>query len=129
MTRPVCAPNPRPQGGFMLFEVLVALLLFSFCLLGIVAMHTRVISSSIDAQNRNRAALLANEMVSSMWLSGVNMTDCSAWETRVADTQAAGLPGGRCKVELQGKTTKITIYWKAPANDQESNYTTTVVLP
>ena len=114
----------------MLLEVLVALLLFSFCLLGIVAMHARAISLSADAQYRNRAALLANEMVSSMWLSGVNMTDCSAWESKVADTQATGLPDGRCEVSPpKNKTTTITIYWKAPANDQASSYTTTVVLP
>ena len=107
----------------MLLEVLVALLLFSVCLLGIVAMHARAISLSADAQYRNRAALLANEMVSAMWLN-MKDKDCSA-----ADTQATGLPDGKCVISTQGKTTTITITWKAPANDQESSYTTTVVLP
>ena len=113
----------------MLLETLIALLVFSIGLLGFVALHSRAISLSADAQDRNRAALLASEMVSSMWLSGVNMADCGAWATKVADTRAAGLPNGQCAVVTEGKTTRITITWQAPTHEETSSYTTAVVLP
>ncbi|MCL2524751.1 MAG: fimbrial assembly protein [Betaproteobacteria bacterium] len=119
----------------MLIEVLVALILFSIGLLGFVALQARAITISSDAQDRNRAALLANEMASAMWISGSTKVDgsvLSAWQTKVADMQAGGLPNGNGSVTATNQSAVITIQWKAPArreSDQASRYTTSVVLP
>lgn len=72
----------------LLIEVLVSILLFSFALLGLVAMQARAIQFSAEAEDRNRAALLANELVSTMWAQQTanksNLSaQISAWQTRV----------------------------------------------
>ena len=48
-----------PQRGVTLIEVLVSVLIMSFGILGIVALQARAIQFSLDADDRNRAALFA----------------------------------------------------------------------
>lgn len=55
------------QEGSLLIEVLISILIFSFAILGLVAMQGRAVQFSVEGEDRNRAALLANEMVSTMW--------------------------------------------------------------
>ena len=56
----------RNQGGAFLLEVLISILIFSFALLGLVALQARAVQFSVNAEDRNRAALLANELVATM---------------------------------------------------------------
>ena len=50
-----------------LIEVLVSLLIFSFGFLGLIGMQARAVQLSTDAEDRSRAALLANDIVTTMW--------------------------------------------------------------
>lgn len=54
------------QGGFLL-EALIGILIFSLGVLGLVALQSRAIAYSSDAQYRGEAAYLANAYVSRMW--------------------------------------------------------------
>ena len=70
-------PDRRPGasgGGFALLEALVALLLFSIGILGLLGLQARAISSESDAQDRNRAALIADRCASQMQLRANNLT-------------------------------------------------------
>lgn len=78
----------RQQEGLLLLEALIAILIFSIGLLGMVAMQARAVQFSVDAEDRNRAALLANDIVSTMWAQQTVDTalladDIAAWQTRV----------------------------------------------
>ena len=53
-----------PQQGFALLEVLVSILIFSFGVLGLDRLQARAITLSTDAEDRNRAALLASDIAS-----------------------------------------------------------------
>ena len=66
--------KPRAGGGFALLEVLVALLLFSFGILGLLGLQARAVSSESDAQDRNRAALIADRCASQMQLQASSLT-------------------------------------------------------
>lgn len=109
-----------PQRGVMLLEVLVSILIFSFGILGVVAMQTRAAQYSTNAEDRNRAALLANEMATAMLLRGSNDRGNAAvaaylpgWVARVADATGTGLPGGVGDVgarDVNGIAT-ITVTW------------------
>lgn len=133
--RPLRLP-PRSQRGSTLVEVLIALLVLSVGVIGMAALHGRAIQYAIDAEDRNRAALLANELASQMWLarstslaSGV----VSAWQTRVATASASGLPNGSGSVttDAAGVAT-ITITWRPPARPSSAGnlqYVTQVLLP
>jgi type IV pilus assembly protein PilV len=66
----------RRSRGFTLLETLVALLVFSVGLLGIVALQARSIQLSVDGEDRNRAALLADEVISAMWAARCVRSRC-----------------------------------------------------
>ena len=74
-TRPQRLPGSRRRAsraerGTALLEVLVSVLLFSFGLLGLIALEAKAINFSVDSEDRNRAAVFANEIASTMWLTG-----------------------------------------------------------
>jgi type IV pilus assembly protein PilV len=133
------APTPRrrhAQSGLAILEVLIAVLLFSLGLLGLLGLQARAVSFSIDAEDRNRAALLANDAASIMWLKKsvtLSSTENDAWEARVAATTMSGLPDGEGLItNVNANTADISITWHRPSRDsaeQRSTFTTRVVLP
>jgi type IV pilus modification protein PilV len=112
----------RKQSGFFLIEALVAILIFSLGVLGMVALGGTAMGAQTDARYRTDAAALADEMASAIVVnvardSGANFTaslnqfqhrptgvacnfsgaatgqaSALAWLARVA-TQGNGLPG------------------------------------
>lgn len=124
----------RRQAGFTLIEVLVALLVFSIGLLGMIGLQARATQVSIEAEDANRAALLANELGSVIWTQANNVVApavLTAWQARVADPLVGGLPGGAGAVVVNGNRTEITVTW-APvgaAAGTARRYTTEVTLP
>jgi type IV pilus assembly protein PilV len=59
----------KRQSGVMLIEALIAILIFSIGILGIVGLQATAVKASGDAKYRSDAALLANELVGRMWTS------------------------------------------------------------
>jgi type IV pilus assembly protein PilV len=55
------------QAGVMLIEALIAILIFSVGVLGIIGLQASAAKASSDAQFRSEAALLANELIGRMW--------------------------------------------------------------
>lgn len=130
----------RRQRGVALIEVLVAILIFSIGVLGLIGLQSRAIAVSMDTEDRNRASLLANELVSMLWLRGtsdITADEKTDWEDRVANTIGSGLPDGEGDYTITALTggrrqVDVTITWKPPGRkeaDPSSRLTTTVVLP
>ncbi|MCL2346330.1 MAG: hypothetical protein FWC58_10835 [Desulfobulbus sp.] len=141
------------QRGVLLLEVLISLLIFSLALLGLVALQARAVQYSVDAEDRNRASLLVNEIVTAMWLkqstnTGDLASEISAWEAKLSDPSQGGLPGGAQKITTNNKvilglgpkpdgSVTIQVTWDAhnrsdPSQDSPTskhNFTTTVVIP
>ena len=57
------------QSGVMLLEALIAILIFSLGVLGIVGMQSSAVKASRDAKYRADAGLLANELIGQMMSS------------------------------------------------------------
>ena len=91
----------------MLIEVLIAVLIFSMGILGIVGLQASAVKASTDAKYRSEAGLLANELIGRMWVSdrsqatlqtafsspgGVAYT-AWAWEGSTSGTSATPAPG------------------------------------
>ena len=57
------------QSGVMLLEALIAILIFSLGVLGIVGMQASAVKASRDAKYRADAGLLANELIGQMMSS------------------------------------------------------------
>ena len=132
-------PNRRsPQRGFTLIEILVAILIFSFGLLGFVGLQARAIQFSVGAEDSNRAALLANDMAATMVLKNTVdtttlATDITAWQARAASA-TAGLPNGAASASNVGNVATITITWRTPsaasgAANSMNRYQTQLTLP
>ena len=123
----------RPQKGAALIEVLVSILLFSLGILGMIGLQARAISVSVDSEDRNRAALLANDVSSWMWINRsvtVASGELTAWQARVANPAAGGLPSGLGTVTpVTGSTNSadVRITWRSPARrtDEENSVLTT----
>ena len=138
MKRLQCSRIDRAQRGVALLESLMALLIFSIGLLGLLGLEARVMNISTDSENRGRAAMIASEVASQMWLNNtVSATDPGvvAAGANANDQTQGGLPGGLppAVVLVPGTTNAadITITWQevsdAPASP--STLTTRVILP
>lgn len=111
----------RAAAGFTLIEVLVSLLVFSIGVLGAVGMQAKAARFSVDASERDRAALMANEVAAAMWAARSISLDSDsedALKSRVADNSvgAQGLPGGEFEIETQADgSAQITVTWQSVA--------------
>ncbi|MBC8056679.1 MAG: type IV pilus modification protein PilV [Rhizobiales bacterium] len=130
----------RAQRGLTLIEVLVAILIFSFGLLGFVGLQARAIQFSVGAEDSNRAALLANEMATTMlMLKEVNVTNPNVaaeivkWQTRTTSSSTMGLPNAEASATSTGNVATLTITWRAnsvaaTAPNATNRYVTQVIL-
>jgi type IV pilus assembly protein PilV len=125
----------RSSRGFTLIEVLISILVFSFGVLGAVALQAVAVQMGTQNGDRSRASMLANEMVSTLWAKQTASPasgDLAAWQGRVSNAAASGLPNGAGAVSSCGTNcATVTVTWKAPsakAADPSNKYSTNVVI-
>jgi type IV pilus assembly protein PilV len=126
----------RGAHGMSMIEVLVAIVLISFGILGLVSLQARAVQFSVSAEDSQRAALLAGELAATMWGANSVTLDADvidAWTDRLSDPSVAGLPNatGTVVVDAGGDIARITVQWRAnhAATGQENRYVTDVVIP
>jgi type IV pilus assembly protein PilV len=134
--------HPRARlRGVSLIEVLVAILIFSFGIIGLMGLQARALLFSTSAEDTSRAALLANELASSMVINGTVNTGAlvpagtyTNWASRVATPASGGLPSGVPSIAASGNSATITIQWQPQSSagasfNRTNQYVTTVTLP
>lgn len=106
------------QTGIALIEVLVATLLISFGLLGLMSLQAKAVQYAVSAEDSHRAAILASDLAADMWganTAAVGAGVVAAWAARVADTATSGLPEGVGTVTmLTANRARIQITWRPP---------------
>ena len=127
------------HGGTTLVEVLVAILIFSFGFLGFVGLQARALQFSVGTEDNNRAALIANEMVSVMVARQTLDTELlkpeiAAWQARARNPAVAGLANASASTVSRGGIATIRIAWRSTGaagglSEPDGHYTTQVVLP
>jgi type IV pilus assembly protein PilV len=125
------------QTGFSMIEVMVSILIFAFGVLGLVGLQVQATRISEDADDRNRASLMANELVSEMWAAQSVTVDTTSWSKRVSDEANGGLHNGAGTVTTStdtagAVTATIEITWTTIARGADGpsgRYVTQVVLP
>jgi len=109
--------------GMTLIEVLVALTIFSFGILGMLGMQARAISYYSDAKNRTDAVLLSEALINDIWVNRANMASYTygggaaplVMQNWVTELQAT-LPKGAATVAVTpaSGTVQVTITWQPP---------------
>jgi type IV pilus assembly protein PilV len=126
------------QGGMALIEALVSILIFSVGVLGLIGLEASAINFSVDAEDRNRAALFASDVASWMWLNytvSVPAAQYATWQANVANTAlTTGVPSGVLNITPTAGTTNsadISITWVEPTDKTATprQLTTRVILP
>lgn len=143
--------HPANQQGMMLLEALIAILIFSVGILGLVGLQANAINLSTDARYRTDAALLANQLIGRLSVAspgaaagfahrpsgttacsptGSNSADAAvtAWLTEVAQT----LPGAdstkqQVTVDTSNNVVVVTICWE-PNNGTQHRHTVTTQM-
>lgn len=118
------------QGGSVMLEALIAILIFSIGILAMVGMQATAVNNVSEAKYRSDASFLANQIIGTMWatrvMSGVDwMPDstyacspCStggnvatqAWASSVSEA----LPGGSSEIAVSANQVTVTLSWKLP---------------
>ena len=83
------------QRGILLLESLIAILLISFGILGLVGLWANSVKDVSEAKYRSDASFLANELIAQMWLArpipAAGYTPPASWTTRVTNTLPSGI--------------------------------------
>lgn len=142
----VCEMNSSPQkrqGGVAMIETLVAILIFSFGILGIIGLQATSIQQVSEAKYRIDAANLADQLLGEIWSDdhttsiiaakyatggGTATTGYLAWRTQVQNA----LPGAITNpptvtvvadaVDALRSTVTVTVRWQSPGAASVSNY-------
>lgn len=121
---PVIRPL-KTQGGVALLEALVAILIFSIGILGLIGLQAISMQSTTTAKSRIDASFVANERIGEMW--GGNLADLASMEEADVDV-GSRLPDGKRTTTVVGNTVTVTVTWKVPSESERQTYSTVAVV-
>ncbi len=84
---------PKRQGGVMLLEALIAILIFSIGILAVVGMQATTIKNVTDSKHRTEAAFLTNKLLSQMWTDAGNIASYAYPGSGAVPTRLTGWVG------------------------------------
>lgn len=134
----VARGRARSQNGSSLIEALVAVMIFSFGVLGLAGLQGVMLRNQTDAKYRTDAAFMANEVMGLAWTDRANLTlygttptavcghpKCADWVAKVG----RGLPGGKATVLYTASSGDfvVTVAWTMP--DGAHQYVTNAIIP
>jgi type IV pilus assembly protein PilV len=114
MTRvtPSRISSKSTQGGVVLIEALVAILLFSLGVLALAGLQASVVRHSTEARARSEASYVAQKTLGQMWADPAGV---AAGNYQVSAAPLAELPDGRLTVESPSKGVyEVTVTWALP---------------
>jgi type IV pilus assembly protein PilV len=123
----------KSQGGVMLLEALIGILIFSIGILAVVAMQTVAVRTVAESKYRMDASFLANEIIGEMWGNRANLAsyDYAGSGTPPAPVQTwmnkvtAALPGVAANPPTisvgAANVVTITIFWQHPEEANQSS--------
>ncbi len=118
------------QSGVVLLEVLVAVLIFSIGILGMIGMQAASVTAVSDAKYRSEAAMVADQILARIWADQANVTTYDTGGSAVSLSGfEANLPNGKRLVAVGPlpavppppatplpvmRTVSVTITWQPP---------------
>ncbi|HQS58186.1 MAG: prepilin-type cleavage/methylation domain-containing protein [Gallionellales bacterium 35-53-114] len=115
------------QQGVVLLEAMIAILIFSFAVLGIVGLQAAMIKNTSESQYRAEASLVAQQKIGEMWSRPDPLL--IAADLAEGTVNIPLLPGGTRTVVATGVPNEylVTVTWQSPGEPQH-NFTTIVTI-
>jgi type IV pilus assembly protein PilV len=126
--------RPAKEVGSVLLEALVAILIFSFGVLGLIGILASSIRATNDARYRAEAANLANAVVGDMWATAAADLDPQfgpagprlvAWQSQVASLLPSAGGANAPLIDLtqlglsvQSRSVVVTVFWQLPGETE-----------
>ncbi|MFZ2854259.1 MAG: hypothetical protein WAZ34_09125 [Rhodocyclaceae bacterium] len=120
------------EGGFLLIEALISILIFSVGLIGLLGLQAMAINNTLHGKYRTDASYLANSIVGQMMVDQTNVAayadgasvsaNRTAWDAEVA----AALPNASTSVTIAGgSAVTVVVSWRNADESvaQQHNYT------
>lgn len=107
------------QGGAMLLEGMIAILIFSLGILAIIGLQAASLRQTTDAKYRVDASFLASQRIGEMWTNRAALASF-----QVTDQPVASLPNGKRTVAVVGNQVTVTITWQVPGEPTVRRYST-----
>ena len=124
------APTRIAESGSALLEALIAILIFSFGVLGLIGILAGSIRATNDARYRAEAANLAQVLIGDMWSTraadldtqfGAGGPKLVAWQTQVASLLPQASGANQALVDLtqpglstQSRSVVVKMFWQLP---------------
>ena len=146
-------PPRAAQGGVIIVEVLIAVLIFSFGILGVINLQANAIKLNADAKLRTDASYLAGQIISQMWIDRPNLADyihysggsncaftgsaatsdkVTAWLGTAAQpgTLLGSLPNASSQIKFETGTNMVTVTvcWRTAQETTTHNFTSTALI-
>lgn len=112
-----------------MLEGLIAILIFSFGILGLIGLQAASMKNTTQAKERISASLLANKRIAEMWVDRANLstyvetaTDISPTASNAADRTT--LPNGTRTTVVAADQVTVTLSWKMPGETTANQFVT-----
>lgn len=110
--------HPLAQDGFALIEGLIAILIFSLGILGMIGLQATTTQATTLAKTRIDASFIASQRIAEIWGSGPDLAHAA--ET----TDISSLPEGQRTTTVDENTVTVTVTWQMPNDSTTYSYTT-----
>ena len=115
---PAASVRQKYQRGIALLEALIAMLIFSFGILGIVGLQGVMIKGTTEAKNRADASFIAQRRIAMMWANPANLATFVEVNTVVPELS----DGLRTTALINAATRqwRVTVRWTVPGELQHT---------
>ena len=133
----------RHQRGSYLLEALIAILIFSFGILGLIGLLASSVRITNDARYRTEAANLAGAMIADMWTMTAAEMDAqfgsggaklTAWQGKAgallpsAGTYPPTVDLTQPGLSPESRTVVVTVFWQMPGETEKHQHLMTAQI-
>jgi len=117
------------ERGSMILEVMIAILIFSFGVLGLIGLQATSMRSTTEAKQRIDASMLVNQRIARMWTEPANLdsferTLTAGGSSTDHDQELIDLfpNGSSLTTEVNVDVATVTVTWRLPGQAADSTY-------
>jgi type IV pilus assembly protein PilV len=110
--------NLSNQKGIALLEALIAVVIFSFGMLGLAGLQAAMVKNTSDSKYRAEATFVAQQKLGEIWTDSSNLGNLAGYVVEESITQ---LPNGKRAVNVDSdRVVTVTISWQLPGEELHS---------